>query len=468
MCVEDFEERGSVPSLLQRLSDEWDILKSFRSSSSDVLAKGDFVKAWTHRNGRAGIEYTNLMIQTIGDLFVKMDLNRNDLIEEVEWMHYWLLLEQSPSFHALTQINEKLVAFLKADKKVLDRLIKLFMNSSCGGWCDVESKEQDAQLTLSQLKYAARKWLNEMRRLYEENDIAAYLEELLADKHPMEADELFSYYDFMNAMLGRRKEKVQLYQYDLSKGSAKLLSPLLVGKQLDGLWHTSLVVYGKEFWYGGEIFQSNPGSTSFGKPTKIIDLPEQTMRPVENFINFVASQLTAVFNASSYDVLNCNCNHFTDAACKFLLNSHIPEDILTQPDLAMGSWTMPVLRPILNRSLGQCLATGTAKALGPSSPTSIKDNDLSIPDDNNFVIWRHNEGWTRIARLVSRSTAKKTCTLKWIDGRTGAIHTETGVDMCYVEILQDADNFEKNRVTDPTVGGIFGARYHTPRVVVKL
>lgn len=38
---------------------------------------------------------------------------------------------------------------------------------------------------------------------------------------------------------------VSLRVYDLSRGMARQLSPSLLGKQIDGIWHTGLLVYGK-------------------------------------------------------------------------------------------------------------------------------------------------------------------------------------------------------------------------------
>ena len=58
---------------------------------------------------------------------------------------------------------------------------------------------------------------------------------------------------------------VSLNVYDLSGGMAAQFSRQLVGKQIDGIWHTGLVVYNKEFYYGGGISYDSPGSTPFGK-----------------------------------------------------------------------------------------------------------------------------------------------------------------------------------------------------------
>lgn len=54
------------------------------------------------------------------------------------------------------------------------------------------------------------------------------------------------------------KYTVSLYLYDISNGMAKSFSPMLIGKVIEGVWHTGLVVYGKEYFYGGGICQAAP------------------------------------------------------------------------------------------------------------------------------------------------------------------------------------------------------------------
>jgi hypothetical protein len=51
---------------------------------------------------------------------------------------------------------------------------------------------------------------------------------------------------------------VQLYVYDLSRGMAKAMSMQLTGKQMDGIWHTSVVVYGNEYYFGQGIMVAQP------------------------------------------------------------------------------------------------------------------------------------------------------------------------------------------------------------------
>ena len=42
---------------------------------------------------------------------------------------------------------------------------------------------------------------------------------------------------------------VKLRIYDLSKGIIKSLSPYIIDKQIDGLWHTEILVYDKEYYF---------------------------------------------------------------------------------------------------------------------------------------------------------------------------------------------------------------------------
>ena len=54
-------------------------------------------------------------------------------------------------------------------------------------------------------------------------------------------------------------EPVTLYVYDLSNGMARNLSLQLTGKYIEGIWHTSVVLYGQEVFFGQGISMCQPG-----------------------------------------------------------------------------------------------------------------------------------------------------------------------------------------------------------------
>lgn len=83
-------------------------------------------------------------------------------------------------------------------------------------------------------------------------------------------------------------EPVKLYVYDLSQGMARSMSRQLTGKQIDGIWHTSVVVYSQEFYFGQGIMASAPGTTQHGRPLEIIDVG-QTFLPLEVVVEYIDS-----------------------------------------------------------------------------------------------------------------------------------------------------------------------------------
>mmetsp|Transcript_124735 Transcript_124735/g.219627 ORF Transcript_124735/g.219627 Transcript_124735/m.219627 type:complete len:749 (-) Transcript_124735:253-2499(-) len=471
----DFEIEYDETQLITRFREEWDsLLKSVNDNAKDQdrpitqLREDDLVSAWLASSGEAGLEYKDLIVQSIADAFLKMDLKmlfngcRSQRIGETEWLHYWLLENQAPSFHALSQVNEKLLKWRQYEPEVLSQLLDLFLRTADG--------REDAQITAAQMRSAAQEWLSQDgKRCEMRNQSIDYLKEFLSSEETLDEDEMLTYYEYLNHMIGRKKVKVQLYQYDMSGGKARWMSLYLLGQQMEGVWHTSIVVHGKEYWYGGRVFESEIGETPFGTPTKIVDLHDHTMRTADDFRSHMGHELAHIFTVDAYDILDCNCNHFTDAACRFLLNSHIPRDILMQPELVKNSWALKILRPMLNSKLGQFgnSAETTGKAFVQDHN---REDDWHAIQKDTLVVWEHEEGWTRIARVIAkRGNDTDSCALKWLDLHTGELKTQFRVKKTQVRKLSQwqkpcNDNQvagRHRRASDPMVGGTFGARYHT-------
>ncbi|KAJ9110652.1 hypothetical protein QFC19_001481 [Naganishia cerealis] len=111
--------------------------------------------------------------------------------------------------------------------------------------------------------------------------------------------------------------KVLLYVYDLSGGLARQLSLPLTGKFIEGIWHTSVVVFGREIYYGQGILESH------GQPVRQIDCGV-TEIPEEMFDEYL-DDLRSSYTASKYHLLDFNCNSFTADVVGFLTGNEIPE-----------------------------------------------------------------------------------------------------------------------------------------------
>ena len=132
--------------------------------------------------------------------------------------------------------------------------------------------------------------------------------------------------DLRGGAAGSTKNEVKLNMYDLSQGMAKTMSKQLIGKQMDGIWHTGLCVFGKEYYYGSGISADPVGQTPFGTPTKTISLGVTDVTS-EAFLKYLKEKQD-VWTEPKYEIENHNCNHFSDAASKFLLFKGIPADIV--------------------------------------------------------------------------------------------------------------------------------------------
>ncbi|XP_075526969.1 uncharacterized protein LOC142559226 [Dermacentor variabilis] len=156
--------------------------------------------------------------------------------------------------------------------------------------------------------------------------------------------------------------EVLLYVYDLSKGLAKELSPALLGKELPGVWHTSIVVHGTEYFFGSAGIDSCPaGKTALQEPDKVVSLG-RTELPHDVFLDYMWQLGEYSYKASTYDLFRHNCNNFSQHVAVFLTGNSIPREILELPDDFLRTPMGSTLVPFLER-----LAIAVDTALGPDS-----------------------------------------------------------------------------------------------------
>ncbi|KAF8192182.1 PPPDE putative peptidase domain-containing protein [Pholiota molesta] len=140
--------------------------------------------------------------------------------------------------------------------------------------------------------------------------------------------------------------EVKLYVYDLSNGMARQLSQQLTGRQIDGIWHTSVVVFGKEIFYGQGINTTAPGRSHHGAPMQIIDMGE-TALDEETFDEYL-QEMKQHYTADKYHLLEFNCNSFTDDCVGFLTGGNIPSFIKDLPTDFLSTPFGAALRPTID------------------------------------------------------------------------------------------------------------------------
>lgn len=141
---------------------------------------------------------------------------------------------------------------------------------------------------------------------------------------------------------------VKLYIYDLSRGMARQLSPVMLGKQLDGIWHTAIVVHGKEHFFVGEGINScPPGGTTMGEPDSVVDMGF-TEVPEELFMEYLTSLAESTYRADKYNLFEHNCNSFSNEVAQFLTGKKIPSYITDLPSEVLSTPFGQALRPLLD------------------------------------------------------------------------------------------------------------------------
>ncbi|KAJ9111876.1 hypothetical protein QFC20_002463 [Naganishia adeliensis] len=162
--------------------------------------------------------------------------------------------------------------------------------------------------------------------------------------------------------------KVLLYVYDLSNGLARQLSLPLTGKFIEGIWHTSVVVYEREVYYGQGILESKPGMTHHGNPVRTIECGT-TEIPEETFNEYL-DDLRSSYTAAKYHLLDFNCNSFTADVVGFLTGHEIPEWITNLPSEFLSTPFGQQLRPQIDQMFGRASNLPHASTSARIPPTA--------------------------------------------------------------------------------------------------
>jgi len=197
--------------------------------------------------------------------------------------------------------------------------------------------------------------------------------------------------------------KVSLNVYDLSQGLARQLSTTFLGRTIEGIWHTGLVVYGSEYYFGGGIQSSPVGTTPYGTPIRVADLGV-THVPKDVFETYL-EEIGPRYTAETYSLLTHNCNNFSNEVAQFLVGASIPDYILNLPNEVLSSPMGALMLPMIQQMEATLRAGAVPQApqFRPSMMAPVSESSVARLDQ----LIRTNDDVERISKLESTSCGEQ-------------------------------------------------------------
>jgi len=372
-CVNDHAVAASLRALppqrkLRPLLCDLEAQFAKYAGADKQLDETELAEVWTKaaeaKVGKVSPEEAAFIQQSTKEYFRIIDIDKSGKVTYEEFVAAMLGGQEDTSH--LKQLRQELNAKMKKDPAHLQRLVTQFhqWDKNGDGYITRDELEEHVKelqtlaLADGKIDSSEEKQLAEAKKMMEE----------VFDHADVDMDGKVDLWEVMAYVLGRKKQPVEILLYDISKGMAAKLGPLLLGKTAEAV-HTGVLVFGSEYWYGGKVFRSPaPCRKQFGEPLtnpwgiqleKSEVLPElpvvrlgYTFVTHEEFLQWLRSGVQERYTGlHTYDLLTHSCNHFSNEVCTFLLGQGIPEKIF---ELQKTFLTGPIvaLRPFLNRYLG--------------------------------------------------------------------------------------------------------------------
>uniref|UniRef100_A0A7S4URJ4 PPPDE domain-containing protein n=1 Tax=Alexandrium monilatum TaxID=311494 RepID=A0A7S4URJ4_9DINO len=164
---------------------------------------------------------------------------------------------------------------------------------------------------------------------------------------------------------GTPTSRVEAYVYDITQGWAGSMSELMLGKQVDLIPHTGIVVFGREYYFGSGPCIGDPGKTVPIQVSQVLDLGE-TQRTQAELEAYIMRELAKEHTAEKYNLLYHNCNHFADAIARFLLNGRgLPRSIVDIAGEALSTPEGQAVRAMIEDMERSARAGQGASTLNP-------------------------------------------------------------------------------------------------------
>lgn len=283
-----------------------------------------------------------------------MDLTQKGWVSTDEWVHHGLLLGTGGD---VDLVKVELSQTMQTNPECLKSVLHIFLSADVSGsgsisFGDLVALFGSGLFSSDSSKLPAAKLLTRLKLLKPEHVATSFAHHFLSSVGTCDGkldpvSSRVNYTQFIAHCIGRDHSEVTLHLYDLSSGLARKVSPWLLGRQVEGIWHTGVVAFGYEFYFTHDCGFDKPACTRFGAPTRVIRLGH-TLRSQADLHKYIVGEMKPVFHRDSYDVVSHNCNHFADRVCMFLGGMHLPDDVLQQPEYLLVSRAVRFAKPLMN------------------------------------------------------------------------------------------------------------------------
>jgi len=205
--------------------------------------------------------------------------------------------------------------------------------------------------------------------------------------------------------------RVELAIYDLSMGLARSMSASILGPEhaLDIIPHSGIVVYGREYYFGGGIQNEDPMAfrRSHGNIQPVQTLMMGTTSKSRHEFDRWCRQNAQRFSALTYNLFNHNCNNFAHEALIHGLgmSTGVPQWVLDVPDKVrrspMGSLIVPMLE-------GMQMSGASVDPFGGGGGGGNNMIDSNTTTNNNNGIGRQQERQNRSSASNAGSSSAGT------------------------------------------------------------
>ncbi|KAI0279227.1 PUL domain-containing protein [Russula aff. rugulosa BPL654] len=166
----------------------------------------------------------------------------------------------------------------------------------------------------------------------------------------------------------------------------KAMSMQVVGRQIDGIWHTSVVVFNKEIFFGPGIVITTPGQSHHGQPLQVIDMGETALDEeiFEEYLAEMRDHYTADKVHLPSDFLSTPFGAALRPTIDAMFSPPRGPTGATRPSQAQQPITTPstsLLQSLSNRATGSSLA-GSAPDSGYSTPSTSGASGPIHPSTN--------------------------------------------------------------------------------------